>query len=82
MFIEIGSSESHWDRTDAADAWADVMEKGLGLDGGEGVGNWDALSLDERKNAKVMIGIGGGHYAPRRHGCLAKDKLLGRTSIG
>ena len=72
MFIEIGSSESHWDRTDAADAWADVMEKGLGLDGGEGVGNWDALSLDERKNAKVMIGIGGGHYAPRHTDVLRK----------
>ena len=72
MFIEIGSSETHWDRTDAAAAWADVMEKGLGLDGGEGVGNWDALALDERKNAKVMIGIGGGHYAPRHTDVLRK----------
>ena len=65
MFIEIGSSESHWGRVDAAEAWADVMEIGLGLDGSEGNGDWNSMSNDERSVAKVMIGIGGGHYAPR-----------------
>ena len=43
-----------------------------------GVGWWrrcgqlGRLSLDERKNAKVMIGIGGGHYAPRHTDVLRK----------
>lgn len=72
MFIEIGSSESHWSRTDAAEAWADVMEKGLGLDGGVGIGDWNSLSVQERKNSKVMVGIGGGHYAPRHTDVLRK----------
>ncbi len=72
MFIEIGSSESHWGRTDAAEAWADVIEIGLALDGGDGAGNWKILSLEERGKAKVMIGIGGGHYAPRHTDVLRK----------
>jgi len=72
MFIEIGSSESHWGRRDAAEAWADVMTEGLGLDGGGGKGDWAALSNDERASAKVMIGIGGGHYAPRHTDVLRK----------
>jgi D-aminoacyl-tRNA deacylase len=72
MFIEIGSSESHWGRVDAAEAWADVMEMGLGLDGSEGVGDWNSMSRDERLVAKVMIGIGGGHYAPRHTDVLRK----------
>ncbi len=72
MFIEIGSSESHWNRTDAAEAWADVMVKGLGLDDGDGEGDWDSLDLEEREVAKIMIGIGGGHYAPRHSDVLRK----------
>ena len=72
MFIEIGSSESHWDRRDAAEAWADVIGVGLGLDGSEGVGNWQSLTPEMRKEAKVMIGIGGGHYAPRHTDVLRK----------
>ncbi len=72
MFIEIGSSESHWGRVDAAEAWADVMEIGLGLDGSEGNGDWNSMSNDERSVAKVMIGIGGGHYAPRHTDVLRK----------
>ena len=72
MFIEIGSSETHWGRVDAAEAWADVMEIGLGLDGGEGIGKWDSISPEERSSEKVMIGIGGGHYAPRHTDVLRK----------
>ena len=72
MFIEIGSSETHWGRVDAAEAWADVMEIGLGLDGGEGVGKWDSIPPEDRGAEKVMIGIGGGHYAPRHTDVLRK----------
>ena len=72
MFIEIGSSESHWNRRDAAEAWADVIGVGLGLDGGDGVGDWESLTPEMRKEAKVMIGIGGGHYAPRHTDVLRK----------
>ena len=72
MFIEIGSSETHWGRVDAAEAWADVMEIGLGLDGNSGVGEWDSIPYEERHEQKVMIGIGGGHYAPRHTDVLRK----------
>ena len=72
MFIEIGSSETHWGRVDAAEAWADVMQIGLGLDGGPGVGDWKSISSDDRAAAKVMLGLGGGHYAPRHTDVLRK----------
>ena len=74
MFIEIGSSETHWGRRDAAEAWADVMDVGLGLDGGKGVGNWATLSAEMRSDAKIMIGVGGGHYAPRHTDVLRKTE--------
>ncbi len=72
MFVEIGSSESHWDRVDAAEAWADVIVDGLGLDGGDGLGDWSKLTKEQRAHSKVMIGIGGGHYAPRHTDVLRK----------
>ncbi|MEE2812559.1 MAG: D-aminoacyl-tRNA deacylase [Candidatus Thermoplasmatota archaeon] len=76
MFIEIGSSESHWNRKDAAEAWADVMTIGLGLDSqtfdAKRTGDWWALDEQQRQSAKVMIGIGGGHYAPRHTDVLRK----------
>lgn len=72
MFIEIGSSETHWDRRDAAEAWADVISEGLGLDGGNGLGDWGSLSSEQKGEAKVMLGIGGGHYAPRHTDVIRK----------
>ena len=60
MFIEIGSTESYWGRRDAARILADIIWRGLGLDGGVGIGNWNASAAGE----KVVVGIGGGHYAP------------------
>ena len=72
MFVEIGSAESHWDRRDAAEAWADVIEIGLGLDGSQGTGDWSNLDSDQKAGAKIMLGIGGGHYAPRHTDVLRK----------
>lgn len=72
MFIEIGSSETHWDRRDAAEAWADVISEGLGLDSGNGLGDWERLSSEQKGKAKVMLGIGGGHYAPRHTDVIRK----------
>ena len=74
MFIEIGSSKSHWERRDAAEAWADVMVEGLGLDDGIGKGEWFSLTDEQRAEEKVMIGIGGGHYAPRHSDVIRKTQ--------
>ena len=75
MFIEIGSSETHWDRRDAAEAWADVISDGFGFNSDDehiSLGDWDVLSVDEKQNQKVMLGIGGGHYAPRHTDVIRK----------
>ncbi|KAL5725937.1 D-aminoacyl-tRNA deacylase [Ranunculus cassubicifolius] len=69
MFLEIGSTEEYWKRQDAAQAIALLVWEGLGLGGGDDVGNWT------RNNGpkKVLLGIGGGHYAPRHMDIVLKD---------
>ncbi|KAG9448552.1 hypothetical protein H6P81_008517 [Aristolochia fimbriata] len=69
MFVEIGSTEEYWKRQDAAQAIAQLVWEGLGLDGGGGIGNWN--SNCEKK--KVLLGIGGGHYAPRHMDIVLKE---------
>ncbi|ERN05734.1 D-aminoacyl-tRNA deacylase [Amborella trichopoda] len=69
MFVEIGSTEEYWKRQDAAQAIALLLWRGLGLDGCGGVGIWNG---NEARN-KVLLGIGGGHYAPRHMDVVLKD---------
>ncbi|MED6123940.1 D-aminoacyl-tRNA deacylase, variant 2 [Stylosanthes scabra] len=64
MFLEIGSTEDYWNRQDAAQVMAQLVWEGLGLGGGTDVGNW-SRSCRENDKKKVLLGIGGGHYAPR-----------------
>ncbi|KAJ7953953.1 D-aminoacyl-tRNA deacylase [Quillaja saponaria] len=61
MFIEIGSTKDYWKRQDAAQVIALLVWEGLGLGGGVDVGNWSR----ENDKKKVLLGVGGGHYAPR-----------------
>ncbi|XP_024372972.1 D-aminoacyl-tRNA deacylase isoform X2 [Physcomitrium patens] len=70
MFVEIGSTEEYWMREDAAATIASVFLKGLGLDGGQAYGCW---SEEEHRGQKVLLGLGGGHYAPR-HGDIAQKE--------
>ncbi|KAL4639841.1 hypothetical protein ACB092_03G247900 [Castanea dentata] len=69
MFIEIGSTEEYWKRQDAAQVIALLIWEGLGLGGGAAVGNWSG----EKDKNKVLLGIGGGHYAPRHMDIVLKD---------
>ncbi|KAK9277782.1 hypothetical protein L1049_007329 [Liquidambar formosana] len=69
MFAEIGSTEEYWKRQDAAHVMALLVWEGLGLGGGAAVGNW---TRENDKN-KVLLGIGGGHYAPRHMDIVLKD---------
>ncbi|TQD72595.1 hypothetical protein C1H46_041874 [Malus baccata] len=45
------------------------VEIGLGLGGGAAVGNWNG----EKDKNKVLLGLGGGHYAPRHMDIVLKD---------
>jgi D-aminoacyl-tRNA deacylase len=125
LFIEIGSTESHWIREDAAEVWADVLGNVLGLGDSRSskstsdktdttnsstsvfkspdslpaesnysnnlpsesnpttsatsnenpqnqYGDWFALSDVERSATLVMVGLGGGHYAPRHSDVVRK----------
>ncbi|CAH8381074.1 unnamed protein product [Eruca vesicaria subsp. sativa] len=71
MFLEIGSTEEYWKRQDAAHVIALLIWEGLGLGGGEPVGNWNS----ETGKRKVLLGIGGGHYAPRHMDIVLKDDI-------
>lgn len=58
LFIEIGSTELTWGHEGAAELLAGIIHRGIGLDGGEGMGNWPG-------KGRVVVTLGGGHYAPR-----------------
>lgn len=70
MFVEIGSTEEHWGREDAARVIAQLLWEGLGLGGGTPIGNWS-----RNGNNKVLLGIGGGHYVPRHMDIILKDDV-------
>lgn len=73
MFVEIGSTEEYWNRGDAAATVASVFSQGLGLEnggGGLGLGFWNE---ETHRGQKVLLGIGGGHYAPRHGDVVVKD---------
>ncbi|XP_027347147.1 D-aminoacyl-tRNA deacylase [Abrus precatorius] len=71
MFLEIGSTEDYWKRQDAAQVMAQLVWEGLGLGGGTDVGNWSR----ENDKKKVLLGIGGGHYAPRHMDVVLKEDV-------
>ncbi|OIV98283.1 hypothetical protein TanjilG_09917 [Lupinus angustifolius] len=71
MFLEIGSTEDYWKREDAAQVMAQLVWEGLGLGGGTDLGNWSR----ENDKKKVLLGIGGGHYAPRHMDVVLKDDV-------
>lgn len=62
LFIEVGSTADTWGHLGAANLLADIIHRGLGLDGSAGFGSWDPQI---NKGQPVLITLGGGHYAPR-----------------
>ena len=62
LFIEVGSTSATWGHVGAAEFLADIIHRGLGLDGGKGFGAWDS---QRDTGLPVLITLGGGHYAPR-----------------
>ena len=62
LFIEVGSTSATWGHVGAAEFLADIIHRGLGLDGGKGFGSWNSK---RDAGLPVLITLGGGHYAPR-----------------
>jgi len=76
LYIEIGSTQSDWRREDALDLWARVLCRALGLDGEAPRGEW-------KGKGDVMVGLGGGHYAPRHKVVAENGKIwLGHILAG
>jgi len=67
LYIEIGSTGREWGSTRAAELWAEVISDNLGLSGNQPV-KWVP-------GGDVMIGLGGGHYAPRHKAVLSDSEL-------
>ncbi len=76
LYVEIGSTQSDWSREDALNLWASVLCKVLGLNGTTPLGNW-------KGEGNVMVGLGGGHYAPRHKAVVEKGNIwLGHVLAG
>ena len=67
LFIEIGSTAEHWGREDAANVWAEVLSEELGL---------NSSMPSSQSSGVVMVGLGGGHYAPRHRNVLLETNVL------
>tara|TARA_X000000368_G_C23005636_1_gene701042 strand:+ start:653 stop:1564 length:912 start_codon:yes stop_codon:yes gene_type:complete len=68
LFIEIGSTAETWGHKNAAKLLAGIIYRGLGLDGGSGLGNWNG-------EGRVVVTLGGGHYAPRGNLLASHDGI-------
>uniref|UniRef100_A0A0D3H431 D-aminoacyl-tRNA deacylase n=1 Tax=Oryza barthii TaxID=65489 RepID=A0A0D3H431_9ORYZ len=67
--METTAHPSWFDRSNFIAVIKIVLWKGLGLDEGNTVGSWQGNS------EKVLLGIGGGHYAPRHMDIVIKDGI-------
>lgn len=67
LYIEIGSTENEWNRNDVAECWAEVISDVLGM--------FDSKSKFFNSNLEVMIGFGGGHYAPRHKAVIIDSEI-------
>ena len=67
-YLEIGSTHSQWIRKDAAYVWALTIVRCLGLDGEKPLGVWEGTG-------SVMLGLGGGHYAPRHQSIISQTEI-------
>ena len=68
LYLEIGSKESEWIRKDASALWALVISRVLGLSHNPTEGEWFG-------EGEVMVGFGGGHYAPRHSDIAIRSGL-------
>ena len=68
LYLEIGSDEDRWADSRAARVWAQTISICLGM-------SEDAQQREWQGEGDVMIGLGGGHYAPRHKAIISETEV-------
>jgi len=68
LYLEIGSDEERWTDSRAARVWAQAISICLGM-------SEDAQQREWPGEGDVMIGLGGGHYAPRHKAIISETEV-------
>ena len=67
LYLEIGSTLDRWEDKRAARVWSKTISQCLGLEGED--------SLRWGGTGEVMLGLGGGHYAPRHKAVISETEV-------
>tara|TARA_B100000945_G_scaffold316796_1_gene318388 strand:+ start:795 stop:1730 length:936 start_codon:yes stop_codon:yes gene_type:complete len=67
LYIEIGSTQKQWEDQRASNVWAEAISRSLGFSGGSS-DCWTG-------SGRVMVGLGGGHYAPRHKAIICENEV-------
>ena len=68
LYLEIGSDEERWADSRAARVWAQTISICLGM-------SEDTQQREWPGDGDVMIGLGGGHYAPRHKAIISETEV-------
>ena len=68
LYLEIGSDEARWSDSRAARVWAQTISICLGM-------SEDTQQREWPGEGDVMIGLGGGHYAPRHKAIISETEV-------
>ena len=68
LYLEIGSDEERWADSRAARVWAQTISICLGM-------SEDTQQREWLGDGDVMIGLGGGHYAPRHKAIISETEV-------
>jgi D-aminoacyl-tRNA deacylase len=68
LYLEIGSTAEQWSDERAARVWSETISLCLGMSEGSTTRKWDG-------KGDVMIGLGGGHYAPRHKAVISASEV-------
>ena len=68
LYLEIGSSAEQWEDVRAARVWSETIAICLGMSEFSPKKDWNG-------RGSVMIGLGGGHYAPRHKAVITESNV-------
>ena len=68
LYLEIGSDEERWADSRAARVWAQTISICLGM-------SEDTQHREWPGEGDVMVGLGGGHYAPRHKAIISETEV-------